>query len=170
VAKCDLGFVLVASTEKGICAVRLGSSEVDLETTLREEFSAARIERDDANLRDWVNQIVEHLAGSRPNLDLPLDIQATAFQRQVWEALRAIPYGSTSSYSEVAKAIKRPGAVRAVARACATNPVALVIPCHRVVREDESLGGYRWGLERKQGLLERERSSGNEITTEEETP
>ena len=159
VAKCDLGFVLVAATEKGICAVRLGSSEVDLETALLEEFSAARIERDDANLRDWVNQIVEHLAGTRPNLDLPLDVQATAFQRQVWEALQSIPYGSTSSYSEVARAIGRPTAVRAVARACATNPVALVIPCHRVIREDESLSGYRWGLERKERLLERERSS-----------
>ena len=168
-AKCDLGCLLVAATEKGICAVRLGV-ETELESVLLEEFSAASIQRDDTKLRRFVNEILEHLAGKRPSLDLPLDVQATAFQRIVWEALRAIPYGSTSSYSEVAKAIKRPSAVRAVARACATNPVALVIPCHRVVREDESLGGYRWGLERKKGLLERERASGSEISTEDKTP
>ena len=167
-AKCDLGCLLVAATEKGICAVRLGV-ETELESVLRDEFSAASIQRDDRKLQRFVNEILEHLAGKRPSLDLPLDVQATAFQRIVWEALRAIPYGSTSSYSEVAKSIKRPSAVRAVARACATNPVALVIPCHRVVREDRSLGGYRWGLERKKGLLERERSSLKEIATEEKT-
>jgi AraC family transcriptional regulator, regulatory protein of adaptative response / methylated-DNA-[protein]-cysteine methyltransferase len=159
VAKCDLGYLLVAATEKGICAVRLGSLETELESALREEFSAARIKRDDGQLSNSVNEILEHLAGKRTNLDLPLDVRATAFQRLVWEALRAIPYGATRSYSEVAKAIKSPSAVRAVARACATNPVALVIPCHRVIREDASLGGYRWGLERKERLLERERSS-----------
>jgi AraC family transcriptional regulator of adaptative response/methylated-DNA-[protein]-cysteine methyltransferase len=161
-AKCDLGYLLVAATEKGICAVRLGSLENELESALRDEFSAARIKRDDGQLSNSVNEILEHLAGKRPNLDLPLDVRATAFQRLVWEALRAIPYGATRSYSEVARAIKSPAAVRAVARACATNPVALVIPCHRVIREDESLGGYRWGLERKERLLERERSSQKE--------
>lgn len=155
-AKCGLGHLLVAATEKGICAVRLGSNETGLETALREEFSAARIERDEGKLRQWVSQILEHLAGLRPNLDLPLDVQATAFQRLVWDALRSIPYGSTRSYSGVAQAIGRSAAVRAVARACATNPVALLIPCHRVVREDSSLGGYRWGLERKKKLLENE--------------
>ena len=158
-ASCDLGYLLVAATEKGICAVRLGSLETELESALRDEFSAAHIQRDDGKLKRWVSEILEHLAGKRPALDLPLDVQATAFQRLVWEALRAIPFGSTSSYGDVAKAIKRPSAVRAVARACATNPAALVIPCHRVIREDQSLGGYRWGLERKKGLLERERSS-----------
>src|SRR6267378_8034493 len=121
-AKSDLGCLLVAATEKGICAVRLGV-ETELESVLRDEFSAASIQRDDRKLQRFVNEILEHLAGKRPSLDLPLDVQATAFQRIVWEALRAIPYGSTSSYSEVAKAIKRPTAVRAVARACATNPV-----------------------------------------------
>ena len=157
-AKCDLGCVLVAATEKGICAVRLGSSESELENVLRNEFSAAHIERNEGQLREWVGQILEHLAGLRPNLDLPLDVQATAFQRLVWEALQAIPYGDTRSYSDVANAIGRPTAVRAVARACATNPVALVIPCHRVIREDGSLSGYRWGLERKKKLLEHERT------------
>ena len=167
-AKCDLGCLLVAATEKGICAVRLGL-ETELESVLCDEFSAASVQRDDRKLKGWVSQILEHLAGKRPSLDLPLDVQATAFQRIVWEALRAIPYGSTSSYSEVAKAIRRPSAVRAVARACATNPVALIIPCHRVVREDQSLGGYRWGLERKKGLLERERSSRRDMSSEKKT-
>jgi len=101
--------------------------------------------------------VLRHLEAKQPHLDLPLDIRATAFQRQVWEKLRAIPYGKTLSYSDVAKALGKPGAVRAVGRACATNPVALVIPCHRVVREDESLGGYRWGLDRKKKLLEQEK-------------
>jgi AraC family transcriptional regulator of adaptative response/methylated-DNA-[protein]-cysteine methyltransferase len=164
-ASCDLGCLLVAATEKGICAVRLGSLETELESAVRDEFSAAHIQRDDGKLKRWVSEILEHLAGKRPALDLPLDVQATAFQRLVWEALRAIPYGSTSSYSDVAQAIKRPSAVRAVARACATNPVALVIPCHRVIREDQSLGGYRWGLERKRGLLERERTASQRTET-----
>ncbi|MCU1265397.1 MAG: ada, AraC family transcriptional regulator, regulatory protein of adaptative response [Acidobacteria bacterium] len=159
VASCDLGFLLVAATAKGICAVRLGSSEIDLENDLRGEFSAASVKRDDAQLRGWVDQILEHLAGRRPDLNLPLDVQATAFQRLVWEALQAIPYGSTRSYSEVAEAIGRPTAVRAVARACATNPVALVVPCHRVIGSNKRLSGYRWGLERKERLLEQERSN-----------
>jgi len=162
VAECDLGCLLIAATEKGICAVRLGSSESELETALRNEFSAAHITRNDGQMREWLDRILEHLAGLRPNLDLPLDVQATAFQRLVWGALQAIPYGGTRSYSEVAAAIGRPTAVRAVARACATNPVALVIPCHRVIREDESLGGYRWGLERKQKLLAREATASGE--------
>jgi AraC family transcriptional regulator of adaptative response/methylated-DNA-[protein]-cysteine methyltransferase len=158
-AKCDLGYLLVAATEKGICAVRLGSSEIELETDLRGEFSAASIARDEGQLRVWVDQILEHLSGQRPDLKLPLDVQATAFQRQVWEALQAIPYGSTRSYAQVAQAIGRPTAVRAVARACATNPVALVVPCHRVIGSDKRLSGYRWGLERKESLLKQERAS-----------
>jgi AraC family transcriptional regulator of adaptative response/methylated-DNA-[protein]-cysteine methyltransferase len=105
-----------------------------------------------------VTQVLHHLTHNEPHLNLPLDIRATAFQRQVWEHLRAIPYGETVSYADVAKALGKPGAVRAVGRACATNPVALVIPCHRVVREDKSLGGYRWGLDRKQKLLDLERA------------
>ena len=161
VAKCDLGFLLVAATEQGVCAVRLGSVEAELETALRSEFSAARIERNDGQLREWVIQILDHLAGRKANLDLPLDVQATAFQRLVWKSLQSIPYGSTRSYGEVAQAIGRPTAVRAVARACATNPVALVVPCHRVIREDKTLGGYRWGLERKKKLLAKERTATN---------
>ena len=156
IADCTLGKLLVAATERGVCAIRLGDDDAALKATLRSEFPAATLSHDDAALGDWVQMLLRHLTGDQPNLDLPLDIQATAFQRQVWEALRAIPYGATRSYGEVAEAIGRPTAVRAVARACATNPVALVVPCHRVVREDGSLGGYRWGMERKRALIERE--------------
>jgi len=162
VAQSHLGYVMVAATERGICSIRLGDSQAALEDELRQEFTAARIEPDNETLQSWVGIILEHLEGSQPSLDLPLDVQATAFQRQVWEALRAIPYGSTRSYKEVAGALGRPTAFRAVARACATNPVALVIPCHRVIREDQSLGGYRWGLDRKRALLEREKRSERE--------
>jgi AraC family transcriptional regulator of adaptative response/methylated-DNA-[protein]-cysteine methyltransferase len=153
-----LGRLLVAATEKGVCSVMLGDSEAALEADLLREFPAAEIRHDEKPLRSAVKTIVEHLKSKSPRIDLPLDIQATAFQRQVWEQLRAIPYGQTHSYSEVAKAMGQEKAVRAVARACATNPVALVIPCHRVIREDKSLGGYRWGLERKKRLLEREKA------------
>ena len=152
-----LGRLLVAVTERGVCAVRMGDTDAELEKDLRAEFPAATLERDDTALRAPVEKILDHLTNKEPQLDLPLDIRSTAFQRQVWEQLRAIPYGKTVSYGEVAKALGKPGAVRAVGRACATNPVALVIPCHRVVREDQSLGGYRWGLERKQKLIDHER-------------
>jgi AraC family transcriptional regulator of adaptative response/methylated-DNA-[protein]-cysteine methyltransferase len=152
-----MGRLLVAVTERGVCAVRMGDNDAELEKDLREEFPHAQITRDDSALREPVQKILNHLDKNEPRLDLPLDIRATAFQRQVWEKLRTIPYGETVSYAEVAKALGNPGAVRAVGRACATNPVALVIPCHRVVREDQSMGGYRWGLERKKKLLERER-------------
>ena len=151
-----MGRLLVAVTERGVCAVRMADSDVELEKDLREEFPHAQITRDDSTLRELVEKILNHLEKNEPHLDLPLDIRATAFQRQVWEHLRTIPYGETVSYAEVAKALGKPGAVRAVGRACATNPVALVIPCHRVVREDKSLGGYRWGLDRKKKLLEHE--------------
>lgn len=151
-----MGRLLVALTERGVCAVTMGDSDATLESDLREEFPQAQITRDDTVLREPVQKILSHLDNNEPRLDLPLDIRATAFQRQVWERLRAIPYGQTMSYGEVAKALGKPGAVRAVGRACATNPVALVIPCHRVVREDQTLGGYRWGLERKKKLLAHE--------------
>lgn len=156
---CSLGRLLVAGTEKGVCSVRLGDSDAALEQTLMSEYPAADVHRDDKALSEWVEQLLTHLRGERPHLDLPLDVQATAFQWSVWEKLREIPYGSTRSYGEVARSMGRPTATRAVARACATNPVALVIPCHRVVREDKHLGGYRWGIERKRALLERERSA-----------
>jgi AraC family transcriptional regulator of adaptative response/methylated-DNA-[protein]-cysteine methyltransferase len=162
IAGCLLGRLLVAGTEKGVCSVRLGDSDAELEANLLSEYPAADVNRDDEALSEWVEQLLSHLNGERPHLDLPLDVQATAFQWSVWEKLREIPYGSTRSYSDVARAMGRPTATRAVARACAANPVALVIPCHRVVREDKSLGGYRWGIERKQALLEHERSAAKE--------
>ncbi len=158
IAPCPLGRVLVAATARGISAVYLGDDEAALEAELRREYPAAEIARDDAGLGRWVAALVEHLDGRRPHLDLPLDVRATAFQRQVWEALQAIPYGATRSYGEIARAIGRPTAVRAVARACATNPVSVVVPCHRVVAADGGLAGYRWGTERKRALLAKERA------------
>ncbi|MEA2572850.1 MAG: AraC family transcriptional regulator [Chloroflexia bacterium] len=156
IAQSPLGRLLVAATERGICAIRMGDSDTQLEATLHAEYHSASIQRDDSVLGEWVEAILAHLAGRQPHLDLPLDVRATAFQFRVWEALRAIPYGDTRSYLDVATAIGQPTAVRAVARACATNPVALVVPCHRVIKEDGSLGGYRWGMERKQALLDTE--------------
>ncbi|MEP6921877.1 MAG: bifunctional DNA-binding transcriptional regulator/O6-methylguanine-DNA methyltransferase Ada [bacterium] len=152
-AQTPLGYLLVAATAKGLCSVRLGDTAAALEADLRTEYDAAQIRKSSGPLDNAVAQILAHLEGKQPHLDLPLDLRATAFQRQVWQALQSIPYGSTRSYSEVAKSIGQPKAVRAVARACATNPVALVIPCHRVIREDKSMGGYRWGLDRKKKLL-----------------
>lgn len=151
-----LGRLLVAATDKGVCSVRLGDSDEQLTTELQREFFAAEIRLDESRLQPALNAVVDHLNDKTPRIDLPLDIRATAFQRQVWEQLQKIPAGKTYSYSEVAKGIGQEKAVRAVARACASNPVALVIPCHRVIREDKSLGGYRWGLDRKKKLLERE--------------
>jgi AraC family transcriptional regulator of adaptative response/methylated-DNA-[protein]-cysteine methyltransferase len=152
-----LGKLLVAGTERGLCSVTLGDDEGTLEEKLRSEFEGAELNRDPLHLDAQVGAIVEHLNGHLPHLDLPLDVRATAFQRRVWEELQKIPYGEKRSYGEVAAAIGRPAAFRAVARACATNPVALVVPCHRVVREGGALGGYRWGIERKRELLEKEK-------------
>ncbi len=152
-----LGRLLVAATERGICMVSLGDADTPLEESLQREYPAAQIQRDEVGLGQWVSDLLSYLQGQQRQLDLPLDVQATAFQWQVWQALRAIPLGETRSYREIAQALGRPKAVRAVAHACATNPAALVIPCHRVVREDGSLGGYRWGLARKHQLLEQEK-------------
>lgn len=157
IVRSPLGRLLVAGTERGVCAVKLGDDEGGLEDDLRREYPLATVEPDDSgSLSAWVTAIVEHLAGRRPHLDLPLDVQATAFQWKVWRYLQAIPYGETRAYADVARGIGAPSAVRAVARACATNPVCLVIPCHRVVQKDGGLGGYRWGVDRKQKLLKRE--------------
>jgi AraC family transcriptional regulator of adaptative response/methylated-DNA-[protein]-cysteine methyltransferase len=156
IVDCPLGRLLVAATERGICALSLGNSDAELQAALGEEFPQAEIHRDEAGLGEWTGTLAKHLEGAQPALDLALDIRATAFQRRVWEELRKIPYGGTRTYTEIARAIGRPTAARAVARACATNPVSVVIPCHRVVREDGGLGGYRWGLERKRALLETE--------------
>ena len=157
--QCSLGQLLVATTSRGLCSVKIGDSDAELEQELRNEFFAAEVDRADLTLNETVKDVLGLIENKAPHRDLPLDIRATAFQRQVWEKLRSIPYGETLSYGEVAKALGNPGAVRAVGRACGSNPVALVIPCHRVVREDQSLGGYRWGLERKKKILEHERAA-----------
>jgi AraC family transcriptional regulator, regulatory protein of adaptative response / methylated-DNA-[protein]-cysteine methyltransferase len=156
IVDAPLGRLLVGATDRGISAVYLGESDARLEGALKKEYPRAEIRRDRHGLEGWVSKILEHLRGREPNLDLPTDVQATAFQRRVWEELRRIPYGTTRTYSQVARAIGQPEAVRAVARACATNPVSVVVPCHRVVRGDGKLAGYRWGVERKQALLEHE--------------
>jgi AraC family transcriptional regulator of adaptative response/methylated-DNA-[protein]-cysteine methyltransferase len=159
VAECELGRLLVAATERGLCAVRLGDGEAELEGGLREEFYDAEVVEDSASLAEYVKALLRHLAGQQTGLDLPLDVRATAFQRRVWAYLQSIPYGEVRSYGEVAEGIGQPAAVRAVARACATNGVAVVVPCHRVIRGSGELGGYRWGLERKRVLIERERAA-----------
>jgi AraC family transcriptional regulator, regulatory protein of adaptative response / methylated-DNA-[protein]-cysteine methyltransferase len=150
------GKVLVAATEKGICAVRLADTEKELVAILESEFANADLVNDDATLKTYVENILANLGGKLPHLDLPIDVKATAFQKRVWQELQKIPYGETRSYSDVAKAMGEPKAVRAVARACATNSVGVVIPCHRVVGANGSLSGYRWGIERKRKLLEHE--------------
>ncbi|HEV3174862.1 MAG TPA: bifunctional DNA-binding transcriptional regulator/O6-methylguanine-DNA methyltransferase Ada [Stellaceae bacterium] len=157
--RSPLGRLMVAATVRGLAAVSLGDDDAGLERWLRAEYPAAEIRRATGRLEPWVTAILEHLAGERPNLALPLDLQATAFQWQVWRALQKIPYGRTATYSEIAQAIGRPKAVRAVANACASNRAALVIPCHRVVRGDGDAGGYRWGTERKERILAKERSA-----------
>jgi AraC family transcriptional regulator of adaptative response/methylated-DNA-[protein]-cysteine methyltransferase len=148
-AQCELGLLLVAATERGVCSVMLGDEPAALEQSLRQQFSAAKVVPDAAGM-------TEHPAAG----DLPLDLRATAFQARVWQALREIPRGQTRSYAEVAQAVGQPSAVRAVARACATNPVAIAVPCHRVIGSDGSLTGYRWGIERKKKLLEMEKMNG----------
>jgi AraC family transcriptional regulator, regulatory protein of adaptative response / methylated-DNA-[protein]-cysteine methyltransferase len=156
IADCPLGKLLVARTEKGVCAVTLGDSGEFLSAKLREEFPKAEIGESNEKLKEFVEEILRHLAGKNKLIDLPLDLQATAFQMQVWELLRKIPFGETLSYKQVAEKLGNPKAVRAVARACATNRVAVVIPCHRVIGTNGSLSGYRWGIERKRLLIERE--------------
>lgn len=151
-----LGRLLVAATARGICRIGLADCDAALEETLRHEYPAAEICQDKGRLAPWLETLIRYLAGEQPHLDLPLDIRATAFQWRVWEELRAIPYGQTRSYSAIASAIGQPQARRAVAQACKQNPVPLVIPCHRVVRENGETGGYRWGAERKKRLLEQE--------------
>ncbi len=156
ISETSLGKLLVAATEKGVCAVSFGESEQALTATLTEEFPAAEIEFDEHGLKNYVRAIVEHLDGARRTLELPLDLQATAFQLCVWAELRRIPYGETRSYKEIAATLGNAKASRAVARACATNPVALLTPCHRVVQANGNLSGYRWGIARKEKLLAQE--------------
>jgi AraC family transcriptional regulator of adaptative response/methylated-DNA-[protein]-cysteine methyltransferase len=157
IVACALGRLLVAATVKGICFISLGDSDAQLIGALRRDYPAAEIHSQIDGLGEWVNAIVCHLNGKQPHLDLPLDVQGTAFQKQVWNALRAIPYGQTRSYGELAAQLGKPKASRAVGRACATNPTALVVPCHRAIASNGKLTGYRWGVERKRKLLEMER-------------
>ena len=160
-AKSPLGKVLVAATERGVSAVYLGDTEGKLIAELREEYPRAEISPAAHSYQRWVREIVQRIEGKPTHMELPLDVQATAFQRRVWQELQRIPRGATRTYSQVARALGQPKAVRAVARACATNPVSIVVPCHRVVREDGNLAGYRWGLSRKEQLLNQERGAGD---------
>jgi len=151
-----LGRLMVAATERGVSMVALGDDDRRLLRDLQAEYPAALLRRDDERLLPWVKKVLARIEDPASRVELPLDLRATAFQRRVWEALRAIPSGETRSYAEVARSLGRPRAARAVARACATNPAAIVIPCHRVVGSDGRAGGYRWGRERKRALLQRE--------------
>ena len=153
-----IGRMLVAATEKGVCALRFGQQEEVLQE-LRSEFPNAQLERDEAAVARYAEVVLEYLSDRTQTVCLPLDVQASDFQQRVWTALQQIPAGEKRSYTEVAASIGQPGAARAVARACAANPVALAIPCHRVVRATGALGGFRWGTDRKATLLERENSS-----------
>jgi AraC family transcriptional regulator of adaptative response/methylated-DNA-[protein]-cysteine methyltransferase len=160
IAKSTLGKVLVAATDRGVSAVYLGDAEAKLVQELKDEYPRAELVPADDSFERWVKEIVQRVEGKPPRIELPLDLQATAFQRRVWQELQRIPVGTTRTYSQVAKALGNPKAVRAVARACATNPVSIVVPCHRVIREDGNLAGYRWGLSRKEQLLAQEKAAG----------
>lgn len=155
-ASSPLGRMLVAATDKGICAIQFADSDDELQEGLKHEFPFASRKRDDGAMQKWTEALLQQMKGHKLHASLPLDIRATAFQRRVWSHLKSIPFGATRSYQQVAKAIGQPTASRAVARACATNPVAVAIPCHRVVRTTGEMGGYRWGIERKEALLEME--------------
>lgn len=156
IANCSLGVVLVAARQLGICAIFLGDQPAPLVTCLSRRFPKARIQPGGANLKQLLAQVVK-VIDSRANAStLPLDIRGTVFQEKVWQALRKIPVGTTATYAEIAEHISQPKAFRAVAQACGANPVAVIVPCHRVVRTDGHLSGYRWGIERKRALLERE--------------
>jgi AraC family transcriptional regulator of adaptative response/methylated-DNA-[protein]-cysteine methyltransferase len=156
VSDCSLGKVLVAATTLGICAVLLGDEVSSLYSDLHARFPKARIVEGDTDLDAWLSQVVAFIDDSAPTLPLPLDVRGSAFQMRVWEVLRKIPLGSTQTYADIARELGDPNSVRAVAGACAQNPVAVAIPCHRVVRSDGALSGYRWGVERKKELLQRE--------------
>jgi len=157
IADSPLGRMLIAATDRGVCAIQFARSDGELIEGLKREFPFAVRKPDEGGLQAWVSALLKKMTGNELNAALPLDIRATAFQRRVWTYLQSIPFGATRSYGQVAKAIGRPSASRAVARACATNPVAVAIPCHRVVRQDGNISGYRWGVERKKALLELER-------------
>ena len=159
IVPCRLGLLLVAATGRGVCFVAFGDSDQELSAVLGREFPSAERVRAPRAVRPWAVELVRRAEGAGATLEVPLDIRATAFQWAVWRALAAIPQGATRSYREVAQSLGRPGAARAVARACASNPAALAVPCHRVVRRDGRAGGYRWGPARKAALLLAERAS-----------
>jgi AraC family transcriptional regulator of adaptative response/methylated-DNA-[protein]-cysteine methyltransferase len=159
VGECSLGAILVAATGKGVCAILLGDDPDALVRDLQDRFPKAHLIGADAAFERLVATVVGVVEAPARGLDLPLHVRGTAFQQRVWQALRRIPSGSTASYAEIAQRIGQPKAVRAVAQACASNPIAVAIPCHRVVRTDGALSGYRWGVERKRALLERERAA-----------
>ena len=154
-----VGRLLVAATERGVCAVCMGDSDSTVETVLAEDYPAAKLHRNDEGMKEWAGAFVKYFAGQSSPLKLPLDVAGTAFQWKVWKKIQSIPYGKTATYGGIAGALGDPQASRAVARACATNPVALVIPCHRVIGKDGGLHGYRWGNERKLTLLNLERGA-----------
>ena len=156
VGECSLGSILVAASEKGVCAIMLGDDPDALARDLQDRFPRARLIGGDADFERWVATVVGFVEAPRLGLDLPLDVRGTAFQQRVWRALSDIPAGSTASYAAIARKLGAPGAVRAVAQACGANPLAVAIPCHRVVRSDGALSGYRWGVDRKRALLDRE--------------
>ena len=162
-SKTALGLLMMAATDRGLCFVQFGASEYELQQRLRMEYPSAAVEPMKAASRqrfaDWMRALAEYLAGSQSRLALPLDLRGTAFQMKVWSYLQKIPYGELRSYAEVARGIGKPAAVRAVANACGSNNVALLVPCHRVIRGDGGLGGYRWGIERKRTLIDRERAA-----------
>jgi len=158
VGDCSLGLLLVAATERGVCALTLGDDAEALARDLAKRFPNASLEPGDAAFRDLIARVVAFVDEPRADIGLPLDIRGTAFEQRVWQALLTVRHGETVTYSDLAKRIGAPLAARAVARACAANPLAIAIPCHRVVRRDGSLAGYRWGVERKRALLERERA------------
>jgi AraC family transcriptional regulator of adaptative response/methylated-DNA-[protein]-cysteine methyltransferase len=156
IGACSLGTLLVAKSGKGVCAVLIGDDAEVLTRDLQSRFPHAHLVADEADLAQLVAQVVAFVEAPTMSLQLPLDVRGTEFQRRVWQALQGIPAGSTASYADIAARIGAPKSVRAVAQACGANPVAVVIPCHRVVRSDGALSGYRWGIERKRTLLERE--------------
>ncbi|BEG73273.1 bifunctional transcriptional activator/DNA repair enzyme AdaA [Achromobacter xylosoxidans] len=156
VGQCALGALLVAASDTGICEIALHEDPEQLVRNLQDRFKAARLIGADREFEQWMAAVVGFVENPAIGLHLPLDVRGTAFQRRVWEALREIPVGATATYTDIAERIGSPRSVRAVARACATNNIALAIPCHRVVRTDGSLAGYRWGIERKRELIERE--------------
>jgi len=156
IGECSLGAILVAQSDRGVCAILMGDDPDELARDLQDRFPCAKLIGDNGEFEQLVAKVAGFVEAPGIGLDLPLDVRGTAFQQRVWQALRAIPAGETASYTAIANRIGAPKSVRAVAQACVANPLAVAIPCHRVVRNDGRLSGYRWGVERKRALLEKE--------------